>query len=202
MTDRSTAELEARLSAAFGRQTLPPAPVSVYRQLERVAEVAPAGRSSAPRRWKLGLVASIAVAGLTTWALAGVVLLGSHPSTGGLPPPPPTVVLPVYRGGVPPANDAITGRLSSNVDCVWIEALDGSGSVLPLWPPGYTYELGALDAPDGHNLVIAHEILALEGKKVLRTDVGALARWLERPLPAACQQYDVFVVTRVTVPIQ
>lgn len=80
MTDRPPAELEGRLSAAFGRQTLPPAPVSVYRHLERVVEAEPARDAWRPRRRVFSLVALLILLALAWIAFVGIILLGSAPA--------------------------------------------------------------------------------------------------------------------------
>jgi hypothetical protein len=87
MNDRPTADLEARLAAAFGRRELPHAPVTLYRRLELVVELEPRVRERRSRRRILVWVARLVTLGLALLALLGVIVLSSG---AGAPGPGPS----------------------------------------------------------------------------------------------------------------
>jgi hypothetical protein len=79
MTVERTQGLEARLTAAFGRHTLPPAPVRLYRQLEQVVDVG--HPRVAPRRRRfVALAAILLLLVLVLLTFVGIVLLSSAPA--------------------------------------------------------------------------------------------------------------------------
>jgi hypothetical protein len=79
MTDERTENLEARLTAAFGRHALPPAPVGLYRHLEQVVDVGQALVARSGRRRLVAVAALVVLLALAWIAFIGIVLIGSVP---------------------------------------------------------------------------------------------------------------------------